>query len=106
MVNGWDLKFNGYMITHEGAFVARFKDGRPGAKAFMGFLKRNFTPEEYFGRLNEEAPLEILESKGYVQPHVKRELRRLGLPETQEGFAKMIQLHMEERRRRWAQNQE
>jgi hypothetical protein len=53
-------------------FVARFKHVKYG-RAFAAFLRKNFTVEEYFNRLNAgEAPLTILESKGFVPPHIRR----------------------------------
>ena len=67
-------------------FVARCKYGR-GKGSFITFLKKNFTVEEYFDRLNAgEYPLPILESKGYVLPHIKKWLKEAGLPETREGY--------------------
>ena len=48
-------------------FVARFKYNKSRKGRFLTFLIKNFTPEEYFERLekNGESPLEILESKGF-----------------------------------------
>lgn len=66
-------------------FVARFKYNG-GYKTFMNFLIKNFTCEEYFGRLDAgESPLSVLESKGFVSPHVKKLLKRLGYPTTSAG---------------------
>lgn len=54
-------------------FVARFKYGRSGMGSFRSFLIKFFTVEEYFSRHETgEAPLTILESKGYILPHIKR----------------------------------
>lgn len=67
-------------------FIARCKYGRSKG-SFVTFLKKNFTVEEYLTRLNSgEYPLPILESKGYLQPHIKKWLRDAGLPETREGY--------------------
>lgn len=69
-------------------FVARFKYGaKGGAGSFITFLIKNFTVEEYFGRLKAgETPLAVAESKGYMLPHIKRWLKEAGYPVTQEGF--------------------
>ena len=67
-------------------FVARFKYNRGGKASFISFLCKHFTVEEYFARREAgEAPLKILESKGYLLPHVKKELIKHGLPLTIEG---------------------
>lgn len=77
--------FGGY-LTYQDRFVARFKY-RNGSKSYISFLVKHFTVEEYFNRLdNKEAPLTILQSKGYVQPHVKRMLKEAGYQPTVEGF--------------------
>ena len=78
-------------------FVARFKQMmtwpaaaktmRRNQGPFMTFLRRNFTVEEYFSRLDAgESSVAILESKGYVPSHIKRWLREAGYPQTPEGF--------------------
>ena len=82
---------SGYLVYGNGScigkFVARFKYMRGSASSFKSFLIKNFTGEEYFARMDAgEAPLEILKSKGYLHPHVRKELKRCGFPETVEGF--------------------
>ena len=68
--------------NYRGKFVARFKYQRGAAGTFQTFLIKNFTVEEYFDRLTAgEAPLTILESKGYILPPIKRR----GYPVTPEG---------------------
>jgi hypothetical protein len=70
-------------------FVARFKVA--GVGSFATCLRKHFTVEEYFGRLDTgESPLPIAESKGYMLPHIKKELKRLGYPLTSAGFKLMI----------------
>lgn len=90
----WDkIKFNysGGYLTYEARFVARFKYFAQKMGDFKKFLIEHFAPEEYFTRLeNNEAPLEILESKGYVLPHIREELTRNGYPVTPEGFKEYI----------------
>lgn len=65
-------------------FVARFKVA--GAGSFMTLLRRKFTVEEYFERLDAgETPFHIAESKGYILPHVKRWMKEGGFPITPAG---------------------
>lgn len=72
-------------------FVARFKYVKSTKSSFISFLIKNFTVEEYFGRLEtNEAPLTILESKGYIPPHIKRVLKQAGYPQTAAGKAQYI----------------
>ena len=80
----------GEYATYNGKFVARFKRG--GRAAFISFLVKNFTVEEYFAALEAgEAPLEILQNKGYVSPTVRKALKLAGYPETVEGLKAMVQ---------------
>ena len=70
-------------------FVARFKYGSTGT--FMTLLRKKFTVEEYFARLDAgETPAAIAESKGYIMPHIKKWLKRGGYPVTQAGYKLMI----------------
>ena len=72
---------------YRGEFVARFKYQHGAAGTFQTFLIKNFTVEEYFSRLaQKEAPLAILESKGYILPHIKKWLKEGGYPVTPEGY--------------------
>lgn len=78
-----------YMVDGKHEFVARFRTA--GIKTFVNFLIKNFTVEEYFGRLKSgDAPLTIAESKGYLLPHVKKLLKVNGYPVTIEGFREYI----------------
>ena len=80
-----------YNHNGERKFVARFKHGTGGKADFLRFLRKNFTPAEYFSKLEQGlAPLTVLEEKGYVSPIVKKILKRRGYPQTQAGFAAMI----------------
>ena len=73
-------------------FVARFKYVRGTKASFLTFLTKNFTVEEYFGRLEKgEAPLEIVGSKGFIQPHIKKMLKAQGYPVTKAGFDQLVQ---------------
>ena len=78
-------------VHYNGKFVARFKH-KPGSKAsFVAFLIKNFTVEEYFAaRESGLAPLQIVESKGYILPHIKKWLKEAGLPLTREGVAMLL----------------
>jgi hypothetical protein len=70
-------------------FVARFKYGSAGT--FMTLLRKKFTVEEYFARLDAgESPLPIAQSKGYISPHIKKWLKQGGYPVTQAGYKLMI----------------
>ena len=74
-----------------GKFVARFKYQRSAAGTFQTFLIKNFTVEEYFDRMAAgEAPLTILESKGYILPHIKKWLKEGGYPVTQAGYKQYL----------------
>lgn len=87
-INGAYVDYN---IGDKSRFVARFKYSGGGKSSFITFLIKNFTVEEYFARMDAgEAPLTIVQSKGYLLPHIKKELRRVGYPVTAEGFKKMI----------------
>ena len=71
-------------------FVARFKRVA-GAGSFMTCLRKNFTVEEYFARMDDgESPLPIAQSKGYLLPHIKRWLKEGGYPVTPAGSKQMI----------------
>ena len=79
----------GETATYNGKFVARFKRG--GRGSFLTFLCKNFTVEEYFALLDAgEAPLKILESKGYVSPRVQKLLTGIGLSPTLKGKEQYI----------------
>lgn len=81
---------SGY-ITYQGKFVARFKYQRGSARGFAKFVADNFSVEEYFQRLNDgESPLPIAESRGYIQPHIKRILKTMGYPVTVEGKRMLV----------------
>ena len=74
-----------------GRFVARFKRGRSGIATFMTHLRKKWTVEDYFA---EEAaglaPLQIVEKTDYLQPHIKKELKREGYPLTTAGKMQLI----------------
>ena len=72
-------------------FIARFKYvPRSSATKFMNFLIKNFTQEEYLERANKEAPLKILESKGYCSPEMARLAKRYGYSATLQGARKAL----------------
>tara|TARA_B100001250_G_scaffold182982_1_gene157487 strand:- start:2995 stop:3336 length:342 start_codon:yes stop_codon:yes gene_type:complete len=93
------LKSNRYLFflpsgaateTKDRVFVARFKRGSMGT--FMTHLRKNWTAEKYFARLDAgESPLDIVKSTGYLLPHIKKELKRKGYPVTHAGFDQLIQ---------------
>lgn len=90
----WDKNFfhySGGYLTYNAKFVARFKYLRKSMGDFKKFLVANFSPDEYFGLLeNGELPLPILQTKGYVQPHIREELERQGYAVNLEGFRQMM----------------
>jgi hypothetical protein len=69
---------------------------------FRAFLAKNFTVEEYFGRLDAGEPLLlVLQSKGYIQPHIRKWLLELGLPPTtasKEEYLRQQMLILEQKR--------
>ena len=84
--NTEDFNNNGGFLTYENKFVARFKYQKSAVNDFKKFLIANFSPNEYFVLLEKESPLTVLESKGYVLPHIRTWLIKAGLPATQEGY--------------------
>ena len=75
-------------IFYGAKFVARLKYGaKTSAPSFRKFLIDHFTVEEYFERItNNEMPLDILRSKGYLLLHIRQWLKRDGYPQTLEGY--------------------
>lgn len=72
-------------------FVARFKYGRGGKGSFITFLIKNFTVEEYFAMYDAGvAPLEIVQSKGYLLPHIKKMLKEEGYEVSTTGYRTYI----------------
>lgn len=91
-----NFEFYGGYLTYNREFVARFKRTITDRGSFQRFLIKNFTVEEYFGRLKEEAPLTILESKGYISTKAKKQCREAGFPETLQGWKDMVKFQWEE----------
>ena len=74
-------------------FIARFKYSGRDKAGFMSFLIRNFTVEEYLGRIEAgETPVGILESKGYVSATIKKILKDAGFAPTQAGKQQYLNL--------------
>jgi hypothetical protein len=65
-------------------FVARFKR-IAGAGSFMTHLRKNYTVEDYFAKLEEKSPLDIVEETGYLLPHIKKWIKEAGYPVTKAG---------------------
>ena len=83
-------------VNYGGKFVARFKRG--GKASFLTFLVKNFSVEEYFGRLDAgESPLKILEAKGYLLPHIKKILKGSGYEVSVAGFKQYIEDQIDRR---------
>lgn len=83
-------------------FIARFKYGPKPYKNWINFLAKNFTVEEYVALTSvdgmEGTPLKVMESKGYVLPHVKKMLKERGYPLTPAGRDRMIRDDIEARK--------
>ena len=80
----------GFLTYHDGQenhFIGRFKYvGKASAMKFATFLRKNFTKAEYLNRLkNDEAPLDVLESKGYCSPQMASLAKRWGYLPTLEN---------------------
>ena len=73
-------------------FIARCKYASTSSRgSWVTFLIKNFTVEEYLDRLAAgESTLSVMESKGYVLAHVKKELKRRGYPISRAGIDQMI----------------
>ena len=75
-----------YTDSDDRHFIARFKYvPKSSAMKFKNFLIKHFSKEEYLKRVKQEAPLTILESKGYCSPEMARLAKRYGYPATLEG---------------------
>ena len=75
-----------YTDSDDRHFIARFKYvPKSSAMKFKNFLIKHFSKEEYLKRVKQEAPLKILESKGYCSPEMARLARKYGYPETLQG---------------------
>ena len=73
-------------------FVARFKHMPSSKGTFITFLIKNFTVEEFFARSDaDETPLDILQSKGYLLPHIKKVLKSRGYPVSLDGYEHYLQ---------------
>jgi len=73
--------------TNHCQFLARFKYVKGNAGPFMTFLRKNFTVEEWTALIDSGmTPLKAAETKGFVLQHIKRQLKKDGFPQTQEGF--------------------
>ena len=80
-----NFEYDGMYLKYDGKFVARFKRG--GKVEFLSFLIKNFTVDEYFAALETLAPVEVLETKGFVSAKIKRFLKLVGFEPTQAGLA-------------------
>ena len=75
-----------YTDSDDRHFIARFKYvPKSSAMKFKNFLIKHFSKEEYLQRVKQEAPLTILESKGYCSPELARLARKYGYPATLQG---------------------
>lgn len=81
---------SGDFLLYDNEVIARFKRG--GMAHFRSFMTKNFTVEEYFHKMNSTrlAPMEILETKGYVSYNVSKVLKKLGYPVSQLGQSQYL----------------
>jgi hypothetical protein len=70
--DGMYLVYGSGQYTKDARFVARFKYSRRDKPSFMKFLIANFTVDEYFSALKNDAPATILEAKGWISPTVAK----------------------------------
>lgn len=103
----WDGMYLMYYVEGRGEynlpigkadFIARFKYGRKPQKEWRRFLCKHFTVLDFIRGADETSPLEMMERKGYVLPHIRKELKQRGYPVTPEGFKKMIADDIEARK--------
>lgn len=86
---------SGEWVHYEGNFIARIRSKHTGP--FITFLTKNFNVDEYLARLvTGEAPLTILESKGYISPNFKKVLKSYNLPCTPDGVKQYRELMRKE----------
>lgn len=84
--NGW------ISYGPERKFVANFSKRGGGKATFVTFLIKNFTVEEYFNMLDSGIPpLRIVETKGYLLPHIKKWLKQGGYEVSRAGYDQYIQ---------------
>jgi hypothetical protein len=90
-----NLTIHSDTVMYGDQFVMRNKHHRAAQRGMITFLIKNFTVEEYFGlRGTGHMPLTILESKGYILPHIKKWLKEAGLPLTLAGKSELIRRSM------------
>ena len=81
-----------------GKFVARFKPGRGGPGRFMTHLRKHWTVEDYFARLEAVfTPLAIAGLTGFVSNNMKLFLKEKGYTPNVAGYNKW-KMDYEERR--------
>ena len=72
-------------------FIARFKYGSKPWKTWVNFMVKNFTVEEYATRIaHNETPVAIMQSKGFLEPALKKQCKKAGYPQTVAGWKQMI----------------
>ena len=76
---------SGRLGADDNEFVARFKRVA-GAGSFMTHLRKNYTVEDYFAKLEEKSPLDIVKETGYLLPHIKKWMKNDGYPTTKAGY--------------------
>lgn len=60
--------YHGGYLTYMGNFVARFRGrGKPNKADYVRILSNNYDVEDYFTRLKDSAPMQILMDDGFVE---------------------------------------
>lgn len=80
-----------YLTKGKRKFVARFKYNRGAMGPFKTFLKRNFTVGEYFELYDTGlTPIKILETKGYINPAMRKMCKKMGVEPTMANYLEAL----------------
>ena len=78
--------------TAKAMFIARFKYGNKPWKTWVNFMVKNFTVEEYHAAATspDGSPVQAMQSKGFLEPALKKQCKNAGYPTTVAGWKQMI----------------
>lgn len=66
------FEYHGGYLTYMGQFVARFRGGaKPNKADYVRILSNNYDVVDYFTRLKDSAPMQILMDDGFVEVDLK-----------------------------------
>ena len=92
----------GWAGQPDNRFVARFRRGMGGPAGFMAHLRKNWTVEDYFARLDAGlSPLAIVLLTGFVPNNMKRFLKEKGYTPNIAGYNKWKMDRDEQTRAEW-----